>query len=116
MSVRSPEVAVPSEGVTDEEFAEWEQVAEAIVAQALAPFGLGGEDHDILAAIFVSDLLFDERFADAMKQLVRDARLSSGSELVGRLPSPLEERLTAELAAEPRIASVGAAGKRAKDE
>jgi hypothetical protein len=87
--------------VTDEEFAEWEQVAEAIVAQALAPFGLGGEDHDILAA---------------MKQLVRDARLSSGSELVGRLPSPLEERLTAELAAEPRIASVGAAGKRAKDE
>jgi hypothetical protein len=81
--------------VTDEEFAEWEQVAESVVAEALAPFGLAEEDYDLLAALFVSDLLFEERFVDTMKQLVLDARSGSGSALgsalVDRLPAVAEE-------------------------
>jgi hypothetical protein len=78
--------------VTDEEFAEWEQVADSVVTAALAPLGLAGEDYDLLAAILSSDLLFDERFADTMKQLVLDARSGAafGSGLVDRLRGSVE--------------------------
>ena len=85
MPGHKPIPMVVSEPMPVDEDAEREQVAEALVEEALLGFGdFDPAERAMIEAMLITDLLVDPRYADLIKVAVLDARRSDRSDLVRR--------------------------------
>jgi hypothetical protein len=87
-----------------------EAFAEALVAEALAPFGaMDADERALLEATLVTDLLFDPRFADWLKLAMLEAQPIDASDVFPREDASQRRALVDHVGAKVGAVKVGGA-------